>query len=252
MEDKSTKDDKTSKVDSNLINQILGVMKNEFNKGQKQQSETPEEEEIPSTSSKLPTKTIPVDNTEDSQDSPAKRALRSHYKSPDDKSDAPPEGLTVAAEVKRSARRSKGPGESVLQSAIARKEKSFCTSPSNSNRKLRPPSAKKKVLKPGPPPKKPVAVSTGRKRGRPPNSERGETPVLLSAEINAPVQMLIKEEPKDTEDSESVASARTEEEVATPVSKVGTSQPPRVLESPSSRKRRQIAEEKDGNFSRLI
>lgn len=262
MDEKTSKEDsKVPKVDSNLINQILGVMKNEFNKHQTNKSDPEPEVEIPTTppisvptTSKSPIIKTPAPveiHTEDSSDSTAKRALRSHYKNPDE---APPPEGTVAAEVKRSARRSKGPGESILQTAIARKEKSFCTSPSNSNRKLRPSSGKKKSLKSNLTPKRPsLPVSPGvtpvRKRGRPPNSEKNDSIVILSAEVTTPLHELgIKEEPKDTEDSESVASARTEEDVATPVSnKTGNNQSKSTAE-PGSRKRRQVVEEKEGKI----
>ncbi|CAB3372667.1 Hypothetical predicted protein [Cloeon dipterum] len=155
------------------MNQLLGVMKNQFNRGEGETEKGSAQPEGP----------------EDSE--AGRRSLRSQSKSGDEAAES--------TELKRSTRRSlqKGSGGSILQSAIARKEKSFCvTSPpssavSNSSKNSRPsPALKKKSLNPvkSPPPST-ITIIPAKKKAR------------------------VKEEQIESEDNESVSSMKIDEEI---------------------------------------
>lgn len=198
-----------------LMSQLLGVMKNQFNRGDGDSDKN----------------SSATDSHDDSE--AGRRSLRSQQ--------APNTGdeATDSPELKRSTRRSnqKGSGGSILQSAIARKEKSYSVStPPSSSASSASKSAKLALAK-----KKPVPVpaktpplsspSTALKKKVPKTAESVSS---TTSEIS--IASLVKEEVMESEDSESIISAKTEEEIAPP------SKPEVAVVLPSAEKKRRLVE----------
>jgi hypothetical protein len=198
-----------------LMSQLLGAMKNQFNRGDGDSDKN----------------SSATDSHDDSE--AGRRSLRSQQnpKSGDEASDSP--------ELKRSTRRSnqKGSGGSILQSAIARKEKSYSvstppsTSASSASKNAKLALAKKKPPVPVPAKTPPLSSPPSLLRKKVPKA--AESVSSTTSEIST--ASLVKEEVlMESEDNESIISAKTEEEVA-PLGK-----PDPVLPPSAEKKRRLV------------
>lgn len=205
-----------------LMSQLLGVMKNQFNRGEGDSDKN----------------SSATDSHDDSE--AGRRSLRSQNpKSGDEASDSP--------ELKRSTRRSnqKGSGGSILQSAIARKEKSYSvstppsTSASSASKSVRLAIAKKKPMSlpaKTPPPLTPTSLL---KKKVPKAAESVSSTTSEISTASLPKEEVLME----SEDSESIISVKTEEEIAPPI------KPDPVVPSSAEKKRRLVeGGPQDGNI----
>ncbi|XP_059482836.1 histone-lysine N-methyltransferase EHMT2 isoform X2 [Neocloeon triangulifer] len=177
-----------------LMSQLLGAMKNQFNRAGEAES---------------------AEGLEDS-DPAGRRSLRSQSKSGDEAAES--------TELKRSTRRSnqKGSGGSILQSAIARKEKSFLSTPPSSSSgstsgtsksNVRPTQQVLKKKTPTVPVKSPppaLSPSMPKKKARVAESVSSAASDISSASLDK-----VKEEQIESEDNESVSSVKNEEDIPT-------------------------------------